>query len=214
MTGERSFAYAGLMRSLRRLEAIGGLLPDEGDQIRAAADSLLFAEDDARSAAYVGASFDELGSVKHALALIEGLVELGRWPAPMATPHARRAGCVRTRRHASRAGQDRDGSRDALRFRSALAWSRSAPPRGLSPIRGGRHCGAPGPPRATLTRSRPARSRAGGEAGRVARRSARARSRSERRGRSPGSPASRAPGAPPQPVRAPRAARRTASVAG
>lgn len=84
MTGERSFAYAGLMRSLRRLEAIGGLLPDEGDQIRAAADSLLFADDDARSAAYVGASFDELGSVKHALALIEGLVELGRWPAPMA----------------------------------------------------------------------------------------------------------------------------------
>ena len=59
MTGERSFAYAGLMRSLRRLEAVGGLLPDEGDQIRAAADALLFAD---RSSCA-----DDLGAVDHAL---------------------------------------------------------------------------------------------------------------------------------------------------
>ena len=76
MTGERSFAYAGLMRSLRRLEAVGGLLPDEGDQIRAAADALLFADKDSCA--------DELGAVDDALSLIEGLVKLGRWPRQMA----------------------------------------------------------------------------------------------------------------------------------
>lgn len=76
MTGERSFAYAGLMRSLRRLESIGGLLPNEGDQIRAAADALLFADESSCT--------DDLAAVEHALSLIEGLVELGRWPGPMA----------------------------------------------------------------------------------------------------------------------------------
>ena len=77
MTAERADAYADLMRSLRRLESVGGLLPSESDQIRVGADALLFAR--------AGAPDDDLGAVGDALALIEGLVALERWPARTAT---------------------------------------------------------------------------------------------------------------------------------
>ena len=74
MTGERAHAYAKLMRSLRRLEAIGGLLPAEADQLRAGADALLFCAEDERVLAPAG----------EALTLVEGLVSVGRWPRRMA----------------------------------------------------------------------------------------------------------------------------------
>jgi hypothetical protein len=72
VTGERAHAYGNLMRILRRLESVGGLVPDEADQIRSGADALLFAGE--------GVEAPELGAVGEALSLIEGLVAVGRWP--------------------------------------------------------------------------------------------------------------------------------------
>jgi hypothetical protein len=74
MTGERAHAYANLMTTLRRLEAIGALLPGEADQLRAGADALLFCADGERTLAPAG----------EALSLVEGLVAVGRWPRQMA----------------------------------------------------------------------------------------------------------------------------------
>jgi hypothetical protein len=75
MTGERAHAYATLMTTLRRLEAVGGLLPVEADQIRAGADALLFCADDGKRAP---------APANEALLLVDGLVTVGRWPRRMA----------------------------------------------------------------------------------------------------------------------------------
>jgi len=77
MTEDRARAYANLMKTLRRLESVGGLLPDEADQIRVGADVLLFSQPEMPAA-------ESFGAVDDALALVEGLVTVGRWPGRMA----------------------------------------------------------------------------------------------------------------------------------
>ena len=77
MTEDRARAYANLMKTLRRLESVGGLLPDEADQIRVGADVLLFSQPEMPAA-------ESFGAVDGALALVEGLVTVGRWPGRMA----------------------------------------------------------------------------------------------------------------------------------
>jgi hypothetical protein len=71
MTSERAEAYGRLMRRLRSPGA-SGLLPHEEEQIREAADALLFCN---------GHWGDEetLEALGDAVRLIEGLVHVGRW---------------------------------------------------------------------------------------------------------------------------------------
>ena len=71
MTSERAEAYGRLMRRLRGLGP-GGLLPHEEEQIREAADALLFC---------TGDPGDEQTrqSQSEAARLVEGLVHVGRW---------------------------------------------------------------------------------------------------------------------------------------
>jgi hypothetical protein len=71
MTSERAEAYGRLMRRLRGLGATG-LLPQEEEQIREAADALLFCNGDWT---------DEHArrSLAAAVRLVEGLVHVGRW---------------------------------------------------------------------------------------------------------------------------------------
>jgi hypothetical protein len=71
MTSERAEAYGRLMRRLRALGA-AGLLPHEEEQIREAADALLFCSGDWSDEA----TLEALGE---AFRLIEGLVQVGRW---------------------------------------------------------------------------------------------------------------------------------------
>jgi hypothetical protein len=71
MTSERAEAYGRLMRRLRSTGA-AGLLPHEEEQIREAADALLFCD---------GNWGDEqtLDALGDAVRLIERLVDVGRW---------------------------------------------------------------------------------------------------------------------------------------
>ncbi len=71
MTSERAEAYGRLMRRLR-VPGASGLLPHEEEQIREAADALLFSGDDWDDEQ----TLDALGD---AVRLIEGLVHVGRW---------------------------------------------------------------------------------------------------------------------------------------
>jgi hypothetical protein len=72
MTSERAEAYGRLMRRLRGLGATG-LLPQEEEQIRGAADALLFCD---------GEWSDQQAreALAAAVRLVEGLVHVGRWP--------------------------------------------------------------------------------------------------------------------------------------
>ena len=71
MTSERAEAYGRLMRRLRVADS-SELLPHEEEQIREAADALLFSG---------GAAGDEQtrDALGDAVRLIEGLVQVGRW---------------------------------------------------------------------------------------------------------------------------------------
>jgi len=70
MTSERAEAYGQLMRRLRTLGA-QGLLPHEEEQIREAADALLFCTDHS--------SEECTKALADARGLVEALVRVGRW---------------------------------------------------------------------------------------------------------------------------------------
>jgi len=71
MTSERAEAYGRLMRRLR-VPGTSGLLPHEEEQIRQAADALLFSGGD-------WGDEEALDALADAVRLIEGLVQVGRW---------------------------------------------------------------------------------------------------------------------------------------
>ena len=70
MTSERAEAYGRVMQALRALGATG-LLPHEEEQIREAADALLFSQG--------GSDDDGREALADARQLIERLVAVGRW---------------------------------------------------------------------------------------------------------------------------------------
>jgi hypothetical protein len=72
MTSERSEAYGRLMRRMRAVGATG-LLPQEQEEIREAADALFF---------YTDEWSDEQArqALARAVRLVETLVHVGRWP--------------------------------------------------------------------------------------------------------------------------------------
>jgi hypothetical protein len=70
MTSERAEAYGQLMRRIRTLGA-QGLLPHEEEQIREAADVLLFCTEHS--------SQESAQALADARRLVEGLVKVGRW---------------------------------------------------------------------------------------------------------------------------------------
>ena len=71
MTAERAEAYGQLMRRLRNLPT-SEVLPHEQQQIRDAADALLFSTDDARDE-------EARDALAEATRLVDGLVQVGRW---------------------------------------------------------------------------------------------------------------------------------------
>jgi len=73
MTSERAEAYGRLMRSLRGQGAATGLLPQEEEQIREAADALVFCESE-------WSDEHARDALAATVRLVEGLVHVGRWP--------------------------------------------------------------------------------------------------------------------------------------
>jgi hypothetical protein len=71
MTSERAEAYGRLMRRLRTPERLG-LMPPEEQQIREAADALLFCNGD-------WTDRQTLEALAEAVRMIESLVRVGRW---------------------------------------------------------------------------------------------------------------------------------------
>jgi hypothetical protein len=72
MTSERAEAYGRLMR---RMRAVGstGLLPQEQEEIRGAADALFFCTDE-------WSDEQARQALAKAVRLVDGLVNVGRWP--------------------------------------------------------------------------------------------------------------------------------------
>jgi hypothetical protein len=71
MTSERAEAYGRLMRRLRTPKGLG-LMPHEEQQIREAADALLFCNGD-------WSDRQTLAALADAVRMIESLVRVGRW---------------------------------------------------------------------------------------------------------------------------------------
>jgi hypothetical protein len=71
MTSERAEAYGRLMRRLRNPSG-PGLQPHEEQQVREAADALLFCDGDRTDE-------QTLDALEDAVRMIEGLVRVGRW---------------------------------------------------------------------------------------------------------------------------------------